>query len=497
MAAAGPGTRDARGRRVVTSAAPDWAGLRDSVAGEVVLPGSPEYDSARKPAIANFRDARPGAVVRCGSPADVCETVLFARRHGLHVTPRSGGHCFAGRSSTEGIVVDVSPMRSVSVSGGVATVGAGARLGEVYDALDAHGLAIPAGCGPTVGISGLTLGGGLGILGRKHGLTSDSLLQAQVVLADGRVVECDEHSEPDLFWALRGSGGGNFGIVTSLVFGTVPAPDATAFRLTWPHARAAAVVDAWQRWAPAAPDEMAASLLVVAPGDPDRPPVANAFGAILGTESDARELLDQLVARAGAVPDSAFLQHMPYREAKRYLAELGDAMAGEDDRLGEGPDEPQGHLHSKSEFFRGPPPREAVEALVDNLSEGRVAGQSRELDFTPWGGAYNRVPAEATAFVHRGELFLLQHAVVVDPDTFTTDREDARRWLGRSWGLVHGWGSGGVYPNWPDPDLKDWANAYHGTNLERLVRVKRRYDPDSFFRFHQSLAATDTHDGSR
>jgi FAD/FMN-containing dehydrogenase len=157
-------------------------------------------------------------------------------------------------------------MRSVSVAEGAVTAG------DVYDALDRHGLTVPAGCGPTVGISGLTLGGGLGILGRKHGLTSDHMVGAQVVLADGRIVECDEHHEPDLFWALRGAGGCNFGVVTSLVFGTVPAPAATAFHLIWPHAHAATIVGAWQDWSPAARDEMTAGLRAYAPEDPDRPP---------------------------------------------------------------------------------------------------------------------------------------------------------------------------------------------------------------------------------
>lgn len=166
---------------------PDWSVLQGAVSGDVVLPGSPEYDSARKPAIARFDDVRPQAIVLCQTPADVSETISFARRSGLRTATRSGGHCFAGRSSTEGIVIDVSPMRSVSVSGSVATVGAGARLGEVYDALAEHGLTIPAGCGPSVGISGLTLGGGFGILGQKYGLTSDHLLEAQVVLADGHI----------------------------------------------------------------------------------------------------------------------------------------------------------------------------------------------------------------------------------------------------------------------------------------------------------------------
>src|ERR687893_1452383 len=228
----------------MTRAAPDWGALQSAIAGNVVLPGSSDYESVRKPAIALFQDVRPKAVVLCRTPTDVSETISFAIRYGLPTATRSGGHCFAGHSSTHGIVIDVSPMRSVSVSGGVATVGAGAHLGDVYDSLSERGLTIPAGCGPSVGIAGLTLGGGLGILGRKYGLTSDHLFAAQVVLADGRVIECDDHHDEELFWALRGAGGGNFGVVTSLVFKTLLAPAATSFHLVWPYTRAAALVGA-------------------------------------------------------------------------------------------------------------------------------------------------------------------------------------------------------------------------------------------------------------
>ena len=460
----------------MTRSAPDWQSLRGALEGEVVLPGSPGYESARKPDIARFHDAEPRAVVLCETPEDVSETISFARQSGLGATTRSGGHCFAGRSSTEGIVIDVSPMRSVSISDGVATVGAGAHLGEVYDALEGHGLTVPAGCGPTVGISGLTLGGGMGILGRKHGLTSDHLLGARVVLADGTIVGCDEHHEPDLFWALRGAGGCNFGVVTSLAFRTVPAPSATAFHLIWPHSHAAEIVDAWQVWSPAAPDELAASLHVFAPDDPDQQPVVSVSGAMLGAESETRDLLDELVVRTGMEPTAATLEHASYREIKRFLAENGP-----------GDERPDGHPFNKSEFFRETLPTEAVTDLVDNLSEGRTAGQSRELDFTPWAGAYNRVPTAATAFAHRDERFLLLHVAVVEPDATAAEREAVRGWLTRSWGTVHPRGSGGVYPNFPDPNLDDWARAYHGTNLERLALAKARYDPDGFFHSNQSV----------
>jgi hypothetical protein len=454
----------------------NWKPLEDGIAGELVLPGSPDYETVRRPAIARFHDVRPQAVVRCAEPADVAETIRFASRSGVPAVPRSGGHCFAGHSSTGGVVVDVTPMGSVSVSAGTATIGAGARLGAVYDALERHDLTIPAGCGPTVGIAGLTLGGGLGILGRSNGLTADSLLAAQVVLADGRVVDCDDHHDQELFWALRGAGAGNFGVVTSLVFRTLRAPAATSFHLVWPHTQGAAVLDAWQGWAPDAPEELAASLLLTAAADPERPPVVNVFGTMLASEADTTTLLEELVARAGTEPTSTVLGHRSFRATKRHLAEHGP-----------GEERPGGHPFSKSEFFPRPLPTDAVAALVEHLGAGRVAGQSRELDFTPWGGAYNRVPAHATAFVHRDARFLLKHGAVVDPDATGAQRRAARRWLAESWALVHPWGTGGAYQNFPDPDLDDWAHAYYGTNLDRLVRVKARYDPGDFFRFPQSL----------
>src|SRR5215218_7371475 len=165
----------------------DWYALRGAIEGEVVLPGSASYDRLRTPKMARFRDVCPAAVVRCRTPADVAEALAFALGSGLEVAIRSGGHCFAGGSSTRGVLVDVGPMNGVSLAGEVSTVGAGARLGEIYDALAGSGRTIAGGCGPTVGIAGLALGGGLGILGRTYGLTSDQLVGAEVVLADGRV----------------------------------------------------------------------------------------------------------------------------------------------------------------------------------------------------------------------------------------------------------------------------------------------------------------------
>jgi FAD/FMN-containing dehydrogenase len=421
----------------------DWEALQRSIAGEVLTPESDGYDAARRPAIARFQDIWPEAVVRCAAPEDVAEAIGFARRERLAVAARSGGHCFAGRSTTTGMVIDVGPLDAVSVSDGVATIGAGARLGAVYDALLQHGATLAAGCGPQVGIAGLTLGGGLGIMGRKHGLTCDQLLGAEVVLADERRVVCDEHHHEDLFWALRGAGGGHVGVVTSFTFRTVPPPEVTAFDLRFEDA--AQTITAWQEWAPDAPDELAASLIVTA-GDP---PDVKVFGAMLGSRADTEALLVQL-----GEPLSAELHHGSHREVKRHLA-------------GEGGDE-DGHPYSRSHFFRG---RLPAEALVEHLNAGRRPGETRELDFSPWGGAYCRVPADATAFPHRDARFLLKLGVVLEPG-MTPDG-----WLDRAWELTRPYATGGAYVNFPDPALLDPASAYWGDNQERVRAVKRRYEP--------------------
>jgi FAD/FMN-containing dehydrogenase len=468
----------------VTAPAVQWDELIGTVRGEVIVPGHPDYEAVRKPAMARFHDLRPAAIVRCRTAIDASATVRFARRAGLPLSIRCGGHSVAGHSSTEGILVDVTPMRRISVSDGVATVGAGLRLGELYEALYEHGVTVPAGCGPSVGIAGLTLGGGIGILGRRYGLTCDRLLRAQVVLADGRVIECDEKQEPDLFWALRGAGGGTFGVVTSLVFATVPAPDTTVFHLRWPIANAATLVDSWQEWAPDAPDDVDVTLRLTGAAHGE-PPKVEFFGVVLGDESKTARRLDVFLARVRLTPAAAWSRQAAYPLAKRHLNELDQH---------ENPSAPapnrQGHIHAKSEFFRRSLDRQAIDALVEGLSQETTGAQVREVAFMPWGGAYNRVASDAAAFPHRNERFLVQHLLETDPDLSKAEGEAARSWLQRSWALLHPSGSGGVYPNFPDPDLPDSGHAYYRENYERLLDVKATYDPDNVFNFQQSLPST-------
>ncbi|TCO44555.1 FAD/FMN-containing dehydrogenase [Kribbella antiqua] len=402
-------------------------------------PDSPEYEAVRRPAMPQYGEVRPAVIAQCETPADVAEVLAEARKEGLPVVPRSGGHCFAGRSSTTGVVLDVSPMSSVEVSDDVAVVGAGTRLSRLYDALDAVGVTIPAGCGPTVGIAGLTLGGGIGVLGRSHGLTCDSLLAAEVVLADGRIVTCSAEQDSDLFWALRGAGGGQFGVVTRLWFSTLPTPVATRFHLTWSRADAVGVIDSWQHWAPYAWDELSASLRVTATE-------IHLFGLTTGEFSAPMEVS----------PTFAVVEQLPYRRLKESLVGLGDD-----------PDAGESMAVSKSEFFAGPLPVAVIEELLRDAPG--------DVNFTPMGGAYNRVPATATAFAHRDTAFLLE--------LVGTDRAK----LAQVFSPLEPYGTGRVYTNFPDPTLDDALTAYHGENLGRLREVKRAYDPEGFFTFPQSL----------
>ena len=271
-------------------------------------------------------------------------------------------------------MIDVSPLDAIEVGDGVVRVGAGAQLGAIYDALDAHGLTIAGGCGTTVGVSGLALGGGLGILGRTYGLLADNVRAAEVVLADGSVVDADD----DLLWGLRGAGGARFGVVTALEIATVREPVMTAFETFWDDP--AAAIAAWQAWAPDAPDALAASLLITTP-----PLQVKVFGAFAGPIDEARAL----VAALGRPARAAFAEGNA-RDAKRFLAGLGGA--GEDD---------DGHAYLRSEFLAEPlagrgdrgarrapgrgrlPPRARLLALGRRLQPRRPPTPPRSRTATP------------------------------------------------------------------------------------------------------------------
>ncbi|MBO3751773.1 FAD-binding oxidoreductase [Streptosporangiaceae bacterium NEAU-GS5] len=438
-----------------------WRALAQQVTGAVLTSDHADYDAARRPAGQRFGQIRPRAVVRCRTASDVAAALGFARDNGLTVAVRSGGHDFAGRSTTTGLLIDLNELTGVSLKDGVAHVGTGTRLADVYHHLDRHAQTLPAGSGPSVGIAGLTLGGGMGFLGRTWGLTCDRLVGAHVVRADGSLVHCDASEHADLFWALRGGGAAGVGVVTELSFAPVPTPRCIAVELRWDHRLAAQVADAWQRWSPEAPAALAASLLLTFPAGPYGRARVSLVGAAVGlSPAHTDDLLDDLIARVGARPRGRWRRQLSWMDTP---AALAARLPGDD----------AGHLLIKSGFFRQDIPAGTLDTLVDQLVADRRPGESRELDFTPWGGAYNHVPSQATAFPHRSERFLLKHAAIVRPDTVLPQSA----WLRSSWQTVQPWSSGGVYPNFPDPTLTDPERSYWGGNLPRLERVKAAHDP--------------------
>jgi FAD/FMN-containing dehydrogenase len=441
---------------------PDLAEFGNSLDGELFSPDSLGYEAIRRPVNAAYREVRPRLVVLCCSVSDVVGAMTYAAATGDRIAPRGGGHCFAGRSSTDGIVLDLSGLDGISVADDrVATIRAGARLGQVYAALHAYGRTLPAGCGPTVGITGLTLGGGIGLLGRKHGLTCDRLVGAQVVLPDGSVVDCDHDHEPDLFWALRGAGGGQFGVVTSLRFDTVPEPMTTRIEAHWPDIALEELVSAWQAWAPDAPDRLTVNLTLVS--EPGAPVQATLFGASTLEEGSTRELLQEFTDRADVAPMAELRTGLPYHHLKHTFADLDPWDLSER------------ALRIRSEFFSHAMSDRTLASLLTQLGDPRTKGR-RQLTFTAMAGAYNRVAEDATAFAHRSERFLLEHiAEAADP------------WVDGSWATAHADGSGRVYPNFPDLALDDWAVAYHAGNYPRLAAVKNAYDPHRFFDFPQAI----------
>jgi FAD/FMN-containing dehydrogenase len=411
----------------------------------------------------------------------VSRTILWARANAVPIRARSGGHSYAGYSTTTGVVIDVSRLASITVNAAAGTVGigAGARLMDVYRELAAHGLAIPGGSCPTVGIAGLALGGGVGFSGRKLGLTCDNVRSFTMVTADGVVRSCTPQRNPNLFWAGRGGGGGNFGVATRFTFTTHPVGNVTIYRAGWPWSDAARVVDAWQRWAPVAPDELF-SLLDLESSDSGRLRVGSS-GQFFGTGPQLQALLTPFFA-AGAAPDTLEITTMPYLDAMLLWAGCSDALHC---RLGDGVG--RSPFAAKSDYVNGLLSPAGIAALVQAVEARAATPAGGSVLFDAYGGAINRVPKASTAFVHRDASYSLQYVAGWSPASGDTGAEAATSWLRSAYAAMRPHVSGLAYQNYIDRELPHWGLAYYGSNYARLRRVKHQYDPHNVFRFAQSI----------
>lgn len=456
--------------------------LRGLVSGPVLAAGSAAYDAARLVYNERFDGVHPLAVVRPTGVADVQAVVRWAARRGVAIVPRSGGHSYGGYSTGSGVVVDLSPLAGVRVEGGTAVVGAGARLIDVYAALAAKGGTIPAGSCATVGVGGLALGGGIGLAARKLGTTSDNVVSLRIVTADGRVLECDEHHHADLFWACRGGGGRNFGIVTDFRFKVTRVSNASYFFASWPWSAGPQVIPAWQRWAPHTTDALT-TLCRLATGGSG--PSLQVFGQYLGPEAQIRGLLAPLLH--AAAPSSITTGSSAYLDLMlRWAGCLGRSQAACHLVAQHGTLQ-RATFAAKSDYVAKPFPAAAVRTLQRRL-EARQASPhgSGALIMDSYGGAIARVPPAATAFVHRTPLCSMQYLAYWGAH----EHEAASlAWIRGFHDAMRPYVTGAAYQNYIDPDLTGWRQAYYGANYDRLVAVKKRYDPHRLFRFPQAVGS--------
>jgi len=469
-----------------------WAALASSLTGRLVLPDDPAYATARLLYDPRFDDLRPAAVAYCASPADVQRCVAFATAHGVVPVPRCGGHSYAGYSGGPGLVIDVTPMHDVTVTPtpgapapARAQVGAGTLLVDLYAQLAQAGVLVPGGSCPSVGIAGLALGGGIGVLARRYGLTCDAVESLDIVTADATLRTCDAERDADLHWACRGGGGGNFGVVTSFTFEAHPIPELALFTVDFPWGAATDVLGAWMAWQQAGPDELWSNCQLSAGGGGF---ALRSAGVLVGPASALDGLVDALVRSAGAAPTYRFVGPEQYLHAM--LVEAGCAQL----------DVSQCHLSTHdppgvlgraasvaSSAYVSAPPGDGVQAFVAAVEDlgATYPSSGGGLVFDAYGGAVNRVRPADTAFVHRHAVCGIQATVAsgVAPSAVA----GARAWLGHVATSCQAYVDGQAYQNYIDPTLADWQRAYYGSNLERLVQVKAAVDPHDVFSFAQSV----------
>jgi FAD/FMN-containing dehydrogenase len=456
-------------RRPLVADPIDLDTLGGSINGRLIVPGDDEYETARLVHQA-AADMRPLAIVRAADARDVARTVLFARDNDLELAVRGGGHSVAGHSTVEGgLVLDLGDMRGLHIDpeARMAWAQPGLTAIEVTEAAAAHGLAIPFGDSGSVGIAGLTLGGGIGWLVRKHGLTIDSLQAVEIVTADGRQLVASEDEHPDLFWAVRG-GGGNFGVVTRFQFRLSPVGMTLGGMLVMPAT--ADVLRSYVPIASSAPRELttiaffmhaAPPMPFIAPEHHFKPAIALMFVFDGDPEAGMAAIAP---FRAVATPLGEVVAPMPYPAIYQFTAEASQRGAGV----------------MRSAFLEV-----LDDAAIDTILAEMSVAPGQAMHFTQLrviGGAMGDVPADATAFAHRDAgIMIAIHA------GYEAERAPAETWIDRYFGALAPKTSG-VYSNFlEDEGETRIREAYPAGAYERLVDVKRRYDPANVFRRNQNI----------
>jgi len=443
--------------------ASDITQLRQAIRGELVLPDDSGYARARR-VWNGMIDKTPAAIIYCAGADDVITAVNFARTRDLVVAVRAGGHNVAGSSVCDaGVVIDVSRMKRIDVDPvrRVAHAQAGLNLGEFDAATQAHGLATTMGVNADTGIAGLTLGGGFGKLGRKHGLSCDNLLAAEIVTADGRLLRTSATENADLYWAIRG-GGGNFGIVTSFDFRLFPVgPLLLAGSVLHAYSNAREAMRFYRAFARTAPDELSLDAALVTGPSGDR--FFSISACYVGPIDEGERVLKPL--RNYGVPVEDRIAPTSYLQ----IQSAGDSIF------------PRGRRYYwKAQFMRDIT-YEAIDLL---LARYAAAPTGSLVVFQQVGGAIARIPIAATPYANRDALYDCFPISIWDD---SADDEAHIRWARDLWDAMRPFSTGGVYANNLGEEGTDRIRAAYGENYPRLVAVKNKYDPANFFRLNQNI----------
>jgi hypothetical protein len=445
--------------------------VRKQIRGTVILPEDADYNNARKVYNAMI-NKHPAIIIKCVDVADVMEAVKWAKEKNLLVAVRGGGHNGGGLGiCDDGMVIDLSGIKYIKVNPGDKTVrvGGGNILGEVDHATHAFGLAVPAGIISTTGIGGLALGGGIGYLARKYGLTIDNLLEADMVLADGSFVTVNNKQHPDLFWAIRG-GGGNFGIVTSFLFQGHDVDMVYGGPTLWPIEKIGEIMPWYQDFLDKAPDELngfIATLEIPGPPFPESLHHKKFCGIVwcyAGDLNKAEEVFKPIRAKN---PVFEHMGPMPYPA----IQTLFDGLF------------PPGlQWYWKADFFKDLNDEVSAQCLQFGLS---IPTPLSQMHMYPISGAASRVGRSDTPWAHRDAKFA---EVIIGVDADPVNAEKIIEWSKDYWNALHPYSSGGTYLNFEmSGESNDRVRKSYGENYKRLCEIKKKYDPDNFFRVNQNI----------
>ncbi|GGT13577.1 FAD-binding oxidoreductase [Streptomyces griseoviridis] len=477
-----------------TTAPNDWDALENALDGELVRPSDGNYQNAKTVYLGEFSAVNPAGVAYCRTVADVRTCLLFAQQHGVEVRTRSGGHNLAGWSTGEGLVIDLSAFDHVGVGSRSVHVGPAVKAIDALTALEPYDRQIVTGTCPTVCPGGFVSGGGVGHQTRKYGTASDRLVSAKVMLADGRLVTASATERPELFWALRGGGGGNFGIVLDFEVRPIEQPRGVFFHTEWPWDKAQEVLEAWQEWSVAGPYDLGSALLVVLPDAASgNIPTITISGAYWGQRSALENELNAMAAEAGTAPVTKEVAELSYGDVMRRVYGCGELTTRECHLVGQNPDAAlprNGVLRERTRIYDRPVTGSVLADALAFYDRERYAGQTRLLSFTATGGRANETSRTETAYWHRTAQFMTGFAAMTSSATPPADDEAAMvDWVDRGSRIIEPASTGEAYINFPDPRLSDWKRAYYGDNYARLLRVKTSYDPGNVFHHGQSVGS--------